>query len=89
MRKTMVDPSELVARGRAYYDAHLRATVEPQHTGKFLALDVESGDYEVDEDEMAAIRRARAKHPESLFCVLRVGHRAAHRIGGGSLRRKS
>ena len=89
MDKTTVDPRELVDRGRAYYDEHLRASLEPQHTGKFLALDVESGDYEVDEDEMAAIHRAQAKHPESLFCVLRVGHRAAHRIGGGSLRRKS
>lgn len=88
MDKATVDPRELVARGQAYYDQHLRASVEPQHTGEFLVLEVESGDYEVDEDEMAAIRRARARHPESLFYVLRVGFRAAHRIGGGSLRSK-
>jgi len=88
MDQMTVDPSELVARGEAYYDEHLRASVEPQHTGKFLALDVESGDYEVDEDELAAIHRARARHPESLFYVMRVGFRAAHRLGGGLLRRK-
>ncbi|MBM4039502.1 MAG: hypothetical protein FJ290_13400 [Planctomycetes bacterium] len=85
MDKTMVDPHELVARGRAYYDKHLRARVEPEHVGKFLALDVESGDYEVDEDELAAIHRAEARHPNSLFYVMRVGFRAAHHIGGGSV----
>ncbi|MBM4031672.1 MAG: hypothetical protein FJ291_07785 [Planctomycetes bacterium] len=88
MDTTMVDPHELVARGRAYYDQHLRARVEPQHIGKFLALDVESGDYEVDENEVAAIHRVEARHPDTVFCVLRVGYRATHRIGGGSLRRE-
>lgn len=43
---------------------------------------------EVDEDELAAIHRAQAKHPESVFCVLRVGHRATHRmetVAGGDV----
>ncbi len=44
-------------------------------------LDVESGDYEVDADELAAIGRARAKHPGRLFYILRVGYRASVYIG--------
>ena len=87
MGRATVDPRELARRGQAYYDDHLRATLEPEHKGKFLVLEVKTGDYEMDADEMAAIQRAKANHPESVFYILRVGYRAAHRIGGGSLRR--
>ena len=86
MADTVMDRHELARRGQAYYDQHLRGTLEPEHNGQFLALDVESGDYEMDADEMAAIQRAWASHPDSVFYVLRVGSRAAHRIGGSSLR---
>jgi hypothetical protein len=89
MATLAIDRHQLARRGQAYYDRHLRAQLEPEHDGEFLALEVETGNYEMDDDEMAAIQRARAKHPGSLFYVLRVGHRAAHRIGGKSLRRPS
>ena len=49
--------------------------------GEFLALDVESGDYELDSSQLAAMDRAEAKHPGSVFYVLRVGHQTASRIG--------
>jgi len=87
MLRATMDRHELTRRGQAYYDQHLRAKLEPEENGKFLVLEVETGDYEVDDDEMAAIQRARAKHPQSVFFILRVGCRAAHRIRGGSLRR--
>ena len=85
MTAPAMDHEELARRGQEYYDKFLRPKLEPEHNGEFLALDVESGDYEMDAHEMAAIQRARSRHPESLFYVLRVGHRAAHRIGGSSL----
>ena len=50
---------EIAARGKAIYDEKIRAKVEPQHTGKFLIIDIETGDYEMDEDEFAASRRGR------------------------------
>ncbi|MFW6162127.1 MAG: hypothetical protein ACODAJ_05115 [Planctomycetota bacterium] len=81
MAQTEFDAAELARRGQAYYDEHLRERLEPEHDGEFLALDPESGDYGLDADEMRAIEQARAKHPGRLFYVLRVGHRAAHRIG--------
>jgi hypothetical protein len=85
MANVATDHEELARRGQAYYDEHLRERLEPEHNGEYLVLDVESGEYEMDADEMRAIQRARARHPDRLFYVLRVGHRAAHRIGGSSL----
>ena len=84
MAKTTLDHEELARRGREYYDRALRGDLEPEHNGKFLVLEVESGDYELDESQLAALERAEGKHPDSVFYILRVGHRTAARIGAQS-----
>jgi len=73
---------EFVRRGKEQYNRFLRDKLEPEHKGKFVALDVETGEYEMDADEMAAIDHARARMPGKIFYILRVGYRAADRIGG-------
>ena len=75
------DREAFARQAEAYYERTLRTKLEPQHKGEYLVLDVESGDYELDADEMAAIDRARAKHPDRLFYILRVGYPAAVFIG--------
>ena len=72
---------EVVRRGRALYEERIRAAVEPSHLGKFLALDIETGEYEIDTDELAAAARAQARNPNAVLYILRIGYRAAFRIG--------
>jgi hypothetical protein len=72
---------EIAARGKAIYDGQIRAKVEPQDNGKFLILDIETGEYEMDEDEFAASRRAHSKHPDGAFFGLRIGYRTSGTIG--------
>lgn len=72
---------EIAARGKAIYEQQLRAKLEPEQRGKFLIIDIESGDYEVDSDEFAASRHADAKHPDGAFFGMRVGHRSSGTIG--------
>jgi hypothetical protein len=72
---------EIARRGQEYYDRSLRAQLEPEHKGKYLVLDVDTGDYEMDESQLAALDRAEAKHPDTVFYTLRVGYRAVGRIG--------
>jgi hypothetical protein len=78
------NPEEVVRRGEEIYQKDLRAVVEPEHIGKFLALDVETGDYEIDLSEIAVIDRANARRPDGARtrCLLRIGSRATHQIGG-------
>jgi len=82
MTPLTINREEFVRRGKDYYGRFLRDKLEPEHKGKFLALDVETGEYEMDADEMAAIDRARARMPGKIFYILRVGYRTADRIGG-------
>ena len=74
-------PGEVAARGEAIYAQHIRANVEPQHQGKFLVLDIETGSYEIDEDDLAATKRALARRPGAVLYVLRIGYPTAYRIG--------
>ena len=75
-----IDREEFARRAEEYYARVLRTRLEPAHKGEYLVLDVDTGDYEVDADEMAAIDRARAKHRDTLFYILRVGHRTCDRL---------
>jgi hypothetical protein len=72
---------EIVERGQALYDQQIRDKVEPQHNGKFLVLDIETGEYEVDADSLAALERATAKHPDPALYLLRVGFPTAVTLG--------
>ncbi len=73
---------EIVRRGQALYNRQIRAKVEGSHKGEFLVLDIESGEYEIDASEVAALRRAKAKHPDAALYILKIGYPTAYRVGG-------
>jgi len=74
--------TRVVERGEEIYQRELKARLEPEHDGAFLILDIDTGDYEIDRDEVAAMQRAMARRPEGVRYIKRIGHSAAHRIGG-------
>lgn len=73
---------EIARRGQALYESRIRPHVERDHFGKFLVLDIDSGEYEIDADHLAASDRAAAKHPDAPLFAIRIGYRAGGRIGG-------
>ena len=60
--------------------------MKPEDDGKLVAIDIESGAYEVDEDELTAFDRLRARVPQAQIWLVRVGSRYVHRFGGHGLR---
>ena len=73
---------EVAARGEALYEQRIRTQVEAAHTGEFVVVDIETGDYEIDADDLAATKRALAKRPEAVLYGLRIGSPTAYRLGG-------
>ena len=73
---------EVAKRGEAIYEQQIRAQVEAENKGKFLVVDIETGEYEIDKDDLAATKRALAKRPNAVLYGLRIGHPTAYRIGG-------
>lgn len=82
MPRSHYTPEEICERGEALYNQQIRAQVEPEHRGKFLVLDIETGDYEMDADRHAALNRAEARHPGGQLYILRIGYPTAINIGG-------
>lgn len=73
---------EVARRGEAIYEQQIRPKVEGEHHGKFVVVDIETGAYEIDEDDLAATKRMLAKRPEAVLYGVRIGHPTAYRIGG-------
>jgi hypothetical protein len=83
----MVSPTHLskeeVARlGEEIYEKNIRAQVEAQNDGKILAIDVITGDYEIDDKTLPAADRLRARHPSAILYVIRIGYDAVTSFGG-------
>jgi hypothetical protein len=53
--------------------------------GKIVAIDIETGNYEVADNVLPATRRLFARHPEAQPWVIRIGHRTVYHFGSRSL----
>ena len=73
---------EIAQRGQALYDQQIRAKLDEGDKGKFLVLDIETSAYEIDTNELTALKRAKEKNPNAAFYLLRVGYTTAYRLGG-------
>ena len=72
---------EIAARAKALYEQEIRAKVEADNKGKYLVIDIETGDYEIDEDHFVASKRAANRHPDSARFAMRIGYQTLGRIG--------
>ena len=74
---------EIVERGKAIYEQQIRPKVgKEENVGKFLIIDIETGEYEMDDDEIAAGKRAHARHPDGAFYGMRIGYATGGTLGG-------
>ena len=72
---------EFARRGDEIYERDIRALVEPEHSGKFIVIDIETGTYEVDENELTASDRLFAQLPNAQAWTRRIGTGYARRFG--------
>jgi hypothetical protein len=79
---------EYARRGQEIYDRVVRPTLKPEHVDMFLAIDIDSEDFELDLDDCAVTDRLRIRRPDAQIWLMRVGHAAPYRlsrpIGNGS-----
>ena len=74
-------PEELARLGAEVFDRRVRPMLRPDDDGKFVAIDVGTGDFEIDDDDYAAVVRLRTRSPEAEIWLGRVGAPAAYRMG--------
>ena len=62
---------ELARLGSEVYDRQVRPALRSEDNGKFVAIDVETGEYEMDEDDYAAVARLRSRKPAAEMWLMR------------------
>jgi hypothetical protein len=81
-RQPRYSKEEFAQRGDLIYQTQIRPQIEPNNHGKIVAIDLESGDFEVDRREINACNKLEARHPDAQIWIVRVGSRYVRRFGG-------
>jgi len=76
-------PEEIARLGVDMYDRHVRPALRPEDDGRFVAVDVGTGDYVIDEDDYKAVMRLRDRKPSAEIWLGRIGQPAAYRLRRG------
>jgi len=79
-------PEEFSRRGQEIYDRDVHPALRPEDEDKFVAIDIDSGSYELDRDDFTATERLLTRQPHAQIWLARVGQRAAYRIGAAFVR---
>jgi hypothetical protein len=72
---------EFARRGDEIYERDILPHLKREDEGKLVLIDIETGDYEIDADELAASDRLLARRPDAQVWFRRVGSRYVRRFG--------
>ena len=73
-------PERLARLGAEIFERQVRHRLRPEDDGKFIAVDLESGGYEIDDDDFSAVARLRARLPAAEVWLERAGYPTAYQI---------
>jgi hypothetical protein len=88
VRQPRYSKEEFARRGDEIYQSQVRSQVEADNYGKIVAIDIETGAFEVADDLLAASKQLSEKVPDAQTWFVRVGHLAVDHFGARSLRTK-
>ncbi len=74
----ILDKEEFTERGRVIYKR-----LEPiliKDKGKIVAIEIESGDYVIGDDELDTATKAKRKFPDKIFVFFRIGYPVMHKF---------
>ena len=72
---------EFARRGEELYKRDVSRGLTSDDEGRFVAIDIDTGAFEIDADELAASDRLLARIPKAQIWLRRVGSRHARRFG--------
>lgn len=74
---TILSGSEIIERGREIYYAQVRPNLSETDRGKFVEINVDTGEWVIEDDDAVASLRAREKFGSA---ASRYVHRAGYRV---------
>jgi len=80
---------EMRRMAEVLYEKVIRGHVDEGNDGRIVAIDVDSGDYELDDESYPAVKRMLARRPEAQIYSFRIGYPAVVHFGGSFAPRQS
>jgi hypothetical protein len=87
--KRRYSKEEFARRGNALVENKVRPHLTAADRDKFVAIDIETGEYELDKNEMRAAERLRKRLPDPQIWLVHVTLGYLHRLGRHGLRGQS
>ncbi len=81
VRQPRYDKNEMARRGTELYQTVVCPRLQPGSTGKFVAIDVETGAFEVGDERRIASAALSARFPDAQIWIERIGFATAVEIG--------
>jgi hypothetical protein len=76
----MTNPREIAEMGEKIYSEKYRADFELRYLGKYVAIEVKTGNAYIGDTSSDALQEAKAKSPNGLFHLIKVGSSGAFRM---------
>lgn len=73
---TKVDIHRIAQEGKRIY-AQIKDQYDPKEKGKFLAIDIDSGNVYLADTSAEAVVKAKERHPDKVFYVVKIGYDSA------------
>ena len=81
VRQPRYSKEEFTRRGNALYESKIRLQVEQNHRNKIVAIDIETGEFEIGDDSLSAADRLFQRLPDAQPWCVRIGTGPVHRLG--------
>lgn len=76
VRQPRYSKEDFAQRGDLIYQTQIRPQVELGNHGKIVAIDIETGDFEVANSPILAVDRLYERKPDAQPWVIRIGHKS-------------
>ncbi|MGB8700971.1 MAG: hypothetical protein WCD18_16280 [Thermosynechococcaceae cyanobacterium] len=86
VRQPRYSKEEFAKLGDEIYESRVRPQVEADNHGKIVAIDIETGAFEVADELLTASKHLLARLPDAQTWFVRIGYPAVDRFGARSLR---
>lgn len=83
--KRRYSKEEFARRGSAIFENEVRPKLKKRDAEKFVAIDIETGEYELGADELAASDKMLARVPDAQIWLVQAGTGILHRFGARTM----
>jgi hypothetical protein len=88
IRQPRYSKEEFAQRGDALYDSQIRSQIDEEgDLGKIVAIDIETGTFEVADSIVTASEHLLTRVPDAQTWFIRIGHQAVYHFGARSLKK--